>query len=229
MMKLKLIQSLLLLMLCKLASASVSFTVAASSVAPDTARSPSSLYSMTLNAISVTTLNFDIYVTFPSDFKLTSVSGCQLLINSNTVPSAQCAISSNIITFTQLNNAQTISTLSLLFYTGTALYSGSFTISINYYLPNTTTLQGSNSARLLINSAPMTCSLVSTSNIVGATANYSFTLTPPSEISSDSTLQIVFPAWSVYSLTNFPGGTNATICGNQCEIKAPNKAQGYNS
>lgn len=68
------------------------------------------------------------------------------------------------------------------------------------------------------------CSLLSTSNVVGATANFSISYAPSVFISSGSILQIQFPAWSAYSLTNFPSFTSSSVCGGICTIRIPNTA-----
>ena len=169
-----------------LASAQVSFTVASAVANPNTARSSNSQYTIVLNAITSFSTTFDLSVSFASAFSITSVSGCQALLNGAALPSAQCAASSNSIVFTSLNIASTVSNLTLYFNTTTALYSGSSLTTLTYYPPgNSANTYNSNSALINITNAPMACSLTSSSAIVGATTNYSF-----SSSSSSSSLPL---------------------------------------
>lgn len=79
----------------------VSFTVTNSNASPNTARATASLYTIQLNAITSTSLNFDVSITFTTAFILSSVSQCSLMINNNLVSSAVCnlIIASNAIIF----------------------------------------------------------------------------------------------------------------------------------
>lgn len=210
--------------------AQVSFTVTNSNASPNTARSTSSLYTIQLNAITTTSLSFDISVTFTSAFILSAVSQCSLTLNNNLSSTAVCAlnVTSNSIIFTQINNAAIINNITLVFRTSTALFASSFLASLSYYPPgNPSGAYNSNSAPIVVTNAPMTsCSLTSTSNVVGATSNYSISFVPSVFISSGSIIQIQLPVWSGYSLTNFPSFTSSSVCSGQCTIRVPNAAQG---
>jgi hypothetical protein len=206
----------------------LSFTVASASASPNTAASSNSQYSILLNAITSFTTNFDVSLSFTSAFSITSVSNCKALLNGSTISTATCALSSNSIVFSQLNINSTVSSLFLQFNTSTALYSGSFIVAISYYQPgNSTNNYNSNSALISITSASMACSITSSSSIVGATTNYTFTLSPSVTIAPASILQIQFPGWSAYTLTNFPSFTSASVCSGQCSIRSPNTAQSF--
>lgn len=208
--------------------AQLSFTVASASTTPNTAASSSSQYSVLLNAITSFSSNFDVSLTFTSAFQITSVSNCRAVLNGANISTAQCGVSSNSIVFSQLNIATTVSSLSLQFNTSTALYSGSFIVTVAYYQPgNASNNYNSNSALISITSSSMTCSMNSSSNIVGATTNYTFTLSPSVTIAAGSILQIQLPGWSAYTLTNFPSFTSASVCGGQCTIRSPNTAQSF--
>lgn len=222
----------LLLCLCVMMTninAQVSFTVASSSVSPNTTRTISQ-YTIQLNAITSFSTNFDLSVTFPSAFSLGTLSGCQLSINAAVVSSAVCTLtnSSNLVTFSSLNNAATINNLTLVFSTGTALYAGSFIATLSYFQPSTPSNSfGSNSAPLTITSTIMPCTITSTSSTVGASTNFTFSYTPSAFISAGSILQVQFSPWSAYNLTNFPSFTSSAVCGGACTIRSPNQAQSF--
>jgi len=212
--------------------AQLSFTVSSSAASPNTARSSNSQYSIQLNAITANSSNFDLSITFTSAFSLSAVTGCQLQINSVSIPNALCQLNSgsNLISFSQLNNSQVITNLTLVFNTSTALYSGSFIASISYYAPgNASKVYSSNSAPITIVSAAMTCSVSSSATQVGATTNYTLTYTPSVSISAGSILQVLYPPWSAYTLTNFPSFTSSAVCAGQCSLRTPNLAQGLNN
>lgn len=222
----------LLLCLCVMMTtinAQVSFTVASSSVSPNTTRTISQ-YTIQLNAITTFSTNFDLSVTFPSAFSLGTLSGCQLSINAAVVSSAVCTLtnSSNLVTFSSLNNAATINNLTLVFSTGTALYAGSFIATLSYFQPSTpSNSYGSNSAPLTITSTVMPCTITSTSSTVGASTNFTFSYTPSVFISAGSILQVQFSPWSAYNLTNFPSFTSSAVCSGACTIRSPNQAQSF--
>ena len=218
----------ILLLLVTTIHSQLSFTVASASATPNTAASTNSQYSILLNAITSFNTNFDVSLAYTSAFSITSVSNCRALLNGATISTAVCAVSSNSIVFSQLNINSTVSSLSLQFNTSTALYSGSFIVAVSYYQPgNSSNNYNSNSALISITSASMACSMASSSNVVGATTNYTFTLTPSVTIAAGSILQIQWPGWSAYTLTNFPSFTSASVCGGQCTIRSPNTAQGF--
>ena len=206
----------------------VSFTVTATSATPNTARSTNSQYQIQLSPTSSFSTDFDLVLSFPAAFTLSSVSACTVTINGATVSSAVCTLSSPSIVFTSLNIGSTVTSMSLGFTTSTASYSGSFTLTLVYRSPtNAATIYNSNSALLIIVNSAMTCSLTSTSSTVGASnSNYTLSYTPSVYISQNSLLQIIFPAWSAYTLTNFPSGSSASVCGGQCTIRNPNTGQG---
>ena len=208
----------------------VSFTVTSSTVSPNTARSTTSQYSLQLNAITSYSSTFDILLTFPSAFSLGSPSACQLSINASPVSTAVCekAPSSNLITFSSINNNRTITNMTIVFTTGTALYSGSFVISLSYTQPGVSSNSyGSNSAPISINSANMSCSFASSSSVVGANATFTLSYTPSVFISAGSIVQVQFSPWSAYNLTNFPSFTSSGVCGGACTIRSPNAAQSF--
>lgn len=218
---------IILLLLAAHAHAQVSFTVASATTTPNTAASSNSQYNIVLNAITSFSTNFDVSLAFTSAFSVTAVSNCRAILNGANI-SSLCAVSSNSIVFSQLNISTTVSTLSLQFNTSTALYSGSFIVTASYYQPgNASNSYNSNSALISITSASMGCSLTSSSSVVGVTANYSFTLNPSVTIAAGSILQIQFPGWSAYTLTNFPSFTSASVCAGQCTIRSPNTAQSF--
>jgi len=158
------------------------------------------------------------------------VTNCQLSINAAIVSTAVCALGSgtNIITFSQLGVSQTVNNLSISFNTSTALYSGSFIVSLKYYSPtNTSIVYNTNSVSMSIVNAVMPCSITSTSNMVGATANYTIVYTPSVYISPASIVQIRFPAWSTYTQTNFPSFLATTVCAGNCTQIAPSSTQNY--
>ena len=206
----------------------VSFTVTSTTASPNSARSAASQYQIQLSAITSFSTNFDVAINFPTGFSLSSATTCSVTLNGAAVSTAVCTQNSNSIVFSSLNIATTVSSLLLGFTTSTASYSGSFTLNIVYYEPgNSATVYNSNSALLIITNDAMTCSLTSTSNTVGATSsNYTLTYTPSVTISANSLLQIIFPAWSTYTLTNFPSGSTSSVCGGQCTIRSPNTGQG---
>jgi hypothetical protein len=205
----------------------VQFTVASAAASPSTARSSNARYAIQLNALGSFSNNMDVHISFTSAFTLSAVSGCSATLNGATISGAVCTLSSSSIVFSQLNIASTVSTLLLGFNTSTALYSGSFTITLAYYAAGgTSTLYNSNSALITITDASMACTLSSTSATVGATSNYTLTYTPGVFISSGSYLQVKFPAWSAYTLTNFPSGSASSICNGQCTVRNPNTGQG---
>ena len=225
---LKLTHILTILFLVASALAQLSFTVASASASPNTAASANSQYSILLNAITSFSTNFDVSLTFTSAFQIASVSNCRALLNGANISTAQCAVSSNSIVFSQLNVATTVSSLSLQFNTSTALYSGSFIVAVAYYQAgNASNNYNSNSALISITSALMACSMASSSSIVGGTTNYTFTLSPSVTIAAGSILQIQLPGWSAYTLTNFPSFSSASVCGGQCTIRSPNTAQSF--
>lgn len=219
---------LLLAMALHLALTQVQLTVTSASASPNTARSSNSRYQINLSPITSFSTNFDISLAFTSAYSITSVTGCSVILNGNSLSSSVCSVSSNVITFSSLGISTTISSLILNFNTSTALYSGSFLTTLTYYAPgNTGIIYNSNSALITIANAALSCTLTSTSSIVGATANYSLAYTPSVFISAGSLLQIQFPGWSAYTLTNFPSGTAASICNGQCSIRNPNTGQGF--
>lgn len=208
--------------------AAVSFTATSTSATPNTARSANSQYLIQLSPLTTFSTDFDIHLSFPPAFSFTNVSACSVTLNGAPVGSAVCTLSSNTIIFSSLNIATTVTSLSLAFTTSTALYSGSFTLTLVYTQPGgSTPIGNSNSALIIVTNAAMTCSLGSTSNIVGTTAsNFTLTYTPSVHISAGSLLQVIFPAWSAYTLTNFPAGSSSSVCGGQCTIRSPNTGQG---
>jgi hypothetical protein len=146
------------------------------------------------------------------------------------VASAVCTLtsSSNLVSFSSINNTQTISNLTLVFSTGTALYAGSFVATLSYYQPGApSNSYGSNSAPITITNSAMACAFSSTSSIVGATANFTLAYSPSVFVSAGSILQVQFSPWSVYNLTNFPSFTSSSVCGGACSIRSPNQAQGF--
>jgi len=216
--------------LINLLNAQVSFTVASSTVSPNTARSASSTYTIQLNAITTFNTNFDVSVTFPSAFSLTGLTGCQVSINGG-VRSTTCNLTpaSNLVSFSSIGNSATISTMTLVFITNTALYSGSFIASLSYYLPGApATTYGSNSAPLTITNANMAaCSFTSNTSVVGAPATFQLTYSPSSTISAGSILQVQLAPWSAYNLSNFLSFTPSSVCGGACTVRSPNQAQGF--
>lgn len=210
-------------------NAQVSFTVTSSTVSPNNARSTSSQYTIQLNAITTFSTKFDVSVTFTSAFSLTTLTGCQLSINA--LPkSTACTLTSasNLISFSSINNTNTINNMTLVFSANTALYAGSFVASLSYYLPGTpSTTYGSNSAPLTITNSAMGCSFTSNSSVVGQTTSFQLTYSPSSAVSAGSILQVQFAPWSAYNLTNFPSFSSANVCGGLCSIRSPNQAQGF--
>ena len=208
------------------AAAQVSFAVSSISATPNTARATNAQYTVELTAITSFTANYDLTVNFPQGFSLSSVASCALSVNAAAVSGAVCALtSSSVITFSSFTSAATVSNMSLSFTTDAAQYAGSFTISLRYYEPgNEGNGFGSNSALLSFAVSSMTCGLSSSSDRVGEAATYSLTYSPSVTISSGSIVQVVLPAWSSYTLTNFPSATASTVCGGQCTIRNPNAA-----
>ena len=183
---------------------SVSFTISSSSVLPDAARSTNSTYQIQLNAIGSFSTDFGVYISFPSAFSLTNVNTCEASLNGVNISTVACSRSSNVITFSSLNIAQTVQNIILKFNTDTALYSGSFTVTLQYFSPsNTAQILNTSSTLLTITNAAMVCSFASDSSLVGASTNYTLTYTPSSFVSASSILRVTFPAWSDYFLTNF--------------------------
>lgn len=220
--------TIIISLLITLTQSQLSFTITSATTSPNTARSSNSQYQIVLNAITSFSTTFDLSVSFTSAFSITSVSSCQALLNGITISTAQCSASSNSIIFTSLNIATTVTTLTLLFNTTTALYSGSFITTLTYYqVGNSANTYNSNSALISITNAAMSCSLTSSSAIVGAATNYSFSYSPSVTISAGSILQVQFPAWSAYTLTNFPSFLASTVCNSQCTIRNPNTAQSF--
>ena len=206
----------------------VSFTVNSVTASPSTARATNAQYVIQLSAIGSFSTNFDIQLSYTSAFALSSLSGCTVAVNGATVASAVCTRNSNSISFSSLNIATTVNSVTLTFNTSTAIYAGSFTLTLAYHQPsNSAIVYSTSSTLLIISNAPMTCSLASTSNTVGASANYTLTYSPSVYISANSYLQVIFPAWSTYFLTNFPSGTSASICGGLCTVRNPNTGQSF--
>lgn len=216
-----------------MAAAQLSFTVVSSAASPNTARSSASTYTITMNAITSASLNFDAAVSFTSAFVFSSLNSCQAVLNSNVVATASCSLASgsNMVQFTNLNpSLAAVSTLSLIFSTATALYAGSFTATLTYYASgNSSNVYNTNSAPITITTAPMACSLASTSTIAGATANYTLAYSPSVYISPATILQVQFPSWSAYSQTNFPSFTSSAVCAGQCTIRTPSSVAGFNN
>ena len=219
---------ILALTLLGVSRAQVSFTVNSVTASPSTARATNAQYIIQLSAIGSFSTNFDIQLSYTSAFSLTAVSACTVSLNAATIPSATCTRNSNSITFSSLNIATTVNNITLTFNTSTALYAGSFTLTLAYHQPgNSASVYSTSSTLLIIGNAPMTCGLTSTSAVVGATANYTLSYTPSVYISANSYLQVIFPAWSSYSLTNFPSGSSASICGGLCTVRSPNTGQSF--
>lgn len=217
----------LLLALVCIAQAQVSFSVTSALVTPSTARSSNAQFTIQLTAITPSSTNFDLTVAFPSGFNINAASACSVTANGNSIAAAVCSASSNTVSFTSLGINSVVNTLTITFNASSALYASSFVATLNYYPPGTTSNSyNSNSVLLTITNAPMTCSLTSKSATVGATTDYSLAYTPSVYISAGSILQLTFPAWSAYSLTNFPSGTSASVCNSECTIRNPNTAQG---
>lgn len=86
---------LLFLILLLYNTNSQSFTPTTFSVSPNFAKSTSSLYIFNFNAITSFTSNFDIRVYFPSQFVISTVTGCGFWLNGNSVSSAQCTASTS--------------------------------------------------------------------------------------------------------------------------------------
>lgn len=158
------------------------FTPSNYSVSPNYAKSLSSRYLFNFNAVTPFAMNFDVHVTFPTQYTIGSVSGCQFLLNGSPLASAVCAVNStnNAIIFSQLNINTSISSIQLQFNTSTARFSGSSTIVFYFYSTTTNSLISTltNYVSLSIINAVMSCGISSNSVIVGDNITYTLTYTP---------------------------------------------------
>lgn len=127
-------------------------------------------------------MNFDVHVTFPTQYTIGTVSGCQFLVNGVAVTTVACAVNStnNAIVFSQLNIATSVSSIQIQFNTSTARYSGSSTIVFYFYNTTTNSLVNSltNYVSLSIINAIMSCGVSSNSVIVGDNITYTLTYSP---------------------------------------------------
>lgn len=159
-----------------------SFAPSSYSVSPNYAKSPSSFYNFSFNAVSPFVSSFDIRVFFPSQFSIATVGNCAFWLNGNPVASAACAASTstNEVVFTNLNIVGSISSIRVQFNTSTARFSGSYTVNFFYYDTATQAIIPAltNFLSVSIVNAVMTCSLTSTSNIVGDNVTYTLGYTP---------------------------------------------------
>lgn len=201
------------------------FTPSNYSVSPNYAKSLSSRYLFNFNAVTPFSINFDVYVTFPTQYTIGSVSGCQFLLNGSPVASAVCTVNStnNAIIFSQLNINSSISSIQLQFNTSTARFSGSSTIIFYFY--NTTTnipiSSLTNYVSLSIVNAVMSCGISSNSVIVGDNITYTLTYTPLVVIEANSVMQIQIQPWSAFSQSNFITTNVTNICNNTCTLSLP--------
>ena len=69
--------------------------------------------------------------------------------------------------------------------------------------------------------AVMTCSLASTSDIVGANTTYTFSYTPLVSIAAGSILQLNLDPWGAFKESNFITTSPDLICSNLCTITTP--------
>lgn len=191
---------------------------------PNTARTPSALYSIRVNAISSFTANYDLSLNFPTGFALTQATNCKIAINgvADTIFPI-CTFTASQIVFTNFSTGVLVTSMNVSFNTNTALYAGSFTVSLAYFQTGTNTQLGTNSALVTIAVASIICNIATTGTRVGQNpVNFTLYYTPSVEISANSILQITLPAWSTYSLTNFISGANAaSICAGQCTVLVP--------
>ncbi len=56
----------------------------------------------------------------------------------------------------------------------------------------------------------MSCSIQSSSLVVGAKSTFTFNIKPNVLIYSGNNIQISLPTWGAYNITNFVGTTNCT-------------------
>lgn len=215
---------LILLWLLGMAN-SQSFTPTSYSVNPNYAKSQSSTYSFTFNAITAFTANFNVHVYFPSQYSLAGVSNCAFWLNGNPVSTAVCSISNstNEIIFTQLNIATAISSIQLVFNTSTSRYSGSSTIIFYYYnaTDNSMISALTNYISLAVVNAVMPCWVTSTSAIVGDSATYTLGYSPLVTIEPNTVLQVQMQPWGPYSQSNFVTTNTTLVCNNQCMLSVP--------
>jgi hypothetical protein len=165
-----------------LAIRSQSFTPSNYSVVPNHAKSTNSLYIFTFNAVTPFVVDFDFQIYFPSQYTITTVSGCSFMLNGSPVSTAVCSVNTttNQIVFRQLLLTGNVSNIRVQFNTSTTRFSGSSTIT--FYFINTTTNTVINSltnyVQLAIVNAVMTCGINSSSLIVGDNTTYQITINP---------------------------------------------------
>ncbi len=204
---------------------SQSLTISNYSVTPNYAKSSSSLYSFSFNAGTSFTANFDIKVYYPTQYTISAVSGCGVWVNGVTVSTAICTVSlsTNQVVFTQLQLTTTITNIRVQFRTSTARYSGSSNLIFYYYNPTTNALITTltNYVSLTIVNAVMSCSVNSTSNIVGDNITYTLSYTPLVPIETNTVLQVQMQPWGPYSQSNFITSNVTLICNGACTLSVP--------
>jgi hypothetical protein len=159
---------------------SISLFASTNSVTPNYAESPSSNYSFLFTTDTPFSADFDIFVQFPTNFNITSVSTCTILINSNPLTTTLCTTVANKISFTSLNIPSIIANITIQFNTSTSLYAGRSTISFTFFNTSTNTIipELNIQASININNAIMNCQLSSNSDVVGDTAIYTLSYLP---------------------------------------------------
>lgn len=201
---------------------SATFNPSATSVTPSYAKSQASTYSFSLSATSAFVQNFDLIISFPSQFSLVAPSNCGFWVNTVQKASANCSLDGQNIKFTNLLITESISSIRVQFNSSTANYAATATLTFSYYDPSTAAaLSLVNYISLTITNAVMSCSLSSSSAIVGDNATYTLTYTPIVSIESGSILQINLQPWGAYSASNFVTTSTGAICGGACSLTIP--------
>ena len=153
------------------------------------------------------------------------MSNCQFSINGAVKGGAVCTASSveNRIKFTNLNIAESITSMDVQFDSSTAIYAGSATLVFYYYNPGTGAQITSliNYVSVTTTNADLTISLTSTSDVVGENITYTLIYTPSVTISADSVVQLELAPWGAFSKSNFLTDNTTQICAGNCSLTIP--------
>lgn len=181
---------------------SCSLSPTSQSVSPLTASSPNTSYSYSFNSTGqAVPSSAQFIVQFDTGpFSITQATNCVFTVNGVSVAGVSCTPNSgaNTITFTGVtSSATTVMNMTVAFYTTGAVYSGSTWVSM--YFADSAGIQITDSkvnASLTITQATMTgCTVSNANQVVGSSTTFSFGFTPIVNITSNSMLQILIPAW----------------------------------
>ena len=205
---------------------SQSFTLLSSSLAPDQAKLSNSLYQFAFRTPTPITTPFDLRIAFSTtDFtSFLLSSNCTFSRDAIAVSGISCAFDAglNQVIFSNLQ-ISSVSNFTVTFWGTTSRYATTSTLTFSYRVPGSTTFTSipNNLVQITTTNSPLSCSMQSSSAVVGANTTYNLNFSSPVLIEQNTVVKISMDPWSYYLLSNFVSSFPSEICEGKCSLLIP--------